>query len=107
MQAHTYLMAAGGAGSLFIKTTNPPSVRGLALGMAARAGAKIADPEFVQFHPTAIDLDLDPAPLATEALRGDGAILINKNGERFMKSVHPDLELSPQRYCSACYFQRA
>lgn len=104
MQARTYLMAAGGTGSLFIKTTNPPSVRGLALGMAARAGAKIADAEFVQFHPTAIDLNLDPAPLATEALRGEGATLINKNGQRFMADVHPDMELAPRDIVARAIF---
>tara|TARA_R110002096_G_scaffold46032_8_gene123111 strand:- start:15518 stop:17074 length:1557 start_codon:yes stop_codon:yes gene_type:complete len=104
IQAKAYLMAAGGAGSLFIKTTNPPSVRGQALGMAARAGAKIADAEFVQFHPTAIDLGLDPAPLATEALRGDGAILINKNGERFMQAIHKDAELAPRDIVARAIF---
>jgi L-aspartate oxidase len=96
IQAKAYLMAAGGAGSLYLKTTNPPSVRGLALGMAARAGAVIADAEFVQFHPTAMDVGLDPNPLATEALRGEGAILINKHGERYMLDVHPDAELAPR-----------
>lgn len=96
IQAKAYLMAAGGTGSLYLKTTNPPSVRGLALGMAARAGAVIADAEFVQFHPTAIDVELDPKPLATEALRGEGAILINKHGERFMLDIHPDAELAPR-----------
>lgn len=104
IQAKAYLMAAGGAGSLFIKTTNPPSVRGQALGMAARAGAKIADAEFVQFHPTAIDLGLDPAPLATEALRGDGAILINKSGERFMQAIHNDAELAPRDIVARAIF---
>jgi len=104
IQAKTYLMAAGGAGSLFIKTTNPPSVRGLALGMAARAGAKIADAEFVQFHPTAIDLGLDPAPLATEALRGDGATLINKDGVRFMEAIHKDAELAPRDIVARAIF---
>jgi L-aspartate oxidase len=104
IQAKAYLMAAGGAGSLFIKTTNPPSVRGLALGMAARAGAKIADAEFVQFHPTAIDLGLDPAPLATEALRGEGATLINKNGERFMQAIHKDAELAPRDVVARAIF---
>ena len=64
--------------------------------MAARAGAMIADPEFVQFHPTAIDIGRDPAPLATEALRGDGAKLINAAGERFMLAIHPDAELAPR-----------
>ncbi len=64
--------------------------------MAARAGAVIADPEFVQFHPTAIDIGHDPAPLATEALRGDGAILVNRAGHRFMTDLHPDAELAPR-----------
>lgn len=105
MQAKAYLMAAGGAGSLFKKTTNPPSVRGLALGMAARAGARIADAEFVQFHPTAIDLDLDPAPLATEALRGDGATLINKDGHRYMLDIHPDAELAPRDIVARANFR--
>ena len=58
--------------------------------MAARAGAVIADAEFVQFHPTAIDLGLDPTPLATEALRGEGARLVNAHGARFMAALHPD-----------------
>ena len=56
----------------------------------------IADAEFVQFHPTAIDIGRDPAPLATEALRGDGATLINRAGERFMLAIHPDAELAPR-----------
>jgi L-aspartate oxidase len=64
--------------------------------MAARAGAVIADPEFVQFHPTAIASGADPAPLATEALRGEGAILINDLGERFMPAIHEDAELAPR-----------
>jgi len=96
IQANTYLLAAGGAGSLYLKTTNPPSVRGLALGMAARAGAVIADAEFVQFHPTAMDVGIDPNPLATEALRGEGATLINRFNERYMLDVHPLAELAPR-----------
>lgn len=90
------LLAGGGSGGLFKLTTNPPRIRGQVIGMAARAGAIIADPEFVQFHPTAIDMGEDPAPLATEALRGEGATLINKNGERFMLAEHPDAELAPR-----------
>ena len=62
--------------------------------MAARAGAIIADPEFVQFHPTAIMVGRDPAPLATEALRGEGATLINSKGERFMLAIDPLAELA-------------
>ena len=64
--------------------------------MAARAGAVIADPEFVQFHPTAIDAGIDPAPLATEALRGEGATLVNSDGERFMLAIDPRGELAPR-----------
>jgi L-aspartate oxidase len=74
------------------------------IGMAARAGAKIADAEFVQFHPTAIDSGEDPAPLATEALRGEGAILINSAGERFMLAVHPDAELAPRDIVARAIF---
>ena len=64
--------------------------------MAARAGAMMADMEFVQFHPTALDVNKDPAPLATEALRGHGATLINRAGERFMLKLDPDAELGPR-----------
>ncbi len=90
------LLAGGGSGGLYARTTNPTRIRGQVIGMAARAGAVIADAEFVQFHPTAIDVDEDPLPLATEALRGEGAILINKDGERFMQAAHPDAELAPR-----------
>lgn len=98
------LLAGGGSGGLFAVTTNPPRIRGQVIGMAARAGAKIADAEFVQFHPTAIDSGEDPAPLATEALRGEGAILINKTGERFMLAVHPDAELAPRDIVARAIF---
>ncbi|WP_127904406.1 L-aspartate oxidase [Solirhodobacter olei] len=90
------LLAGGGSAGLYALTTNPPRVRGQVIGMAARAGAWIADAEFVQFHPTAIDIGLDPAPLATEALRGEGAILVNRRRERFMLGLHPDAELAPR-----------
>jgi L-aspartate oxidase len=90
------ILATGGLGALYSATTNPAEARGEGLGMAARAGALIADPEFVQFHPTAIAVGRDPAPLATEALRGEGAVLIDDHGERFMSGVHPDGELAPR-----------
>ena len=90
------LLAGGGSGGLYALTTNPPCIRGQVIGMAARAGALIADAEFVQFHPTAMDVGEDPAPLATEALRGEGAILINRHGNRFMQAIHPDAELAPR-----------
>lgn len=90
------LLAGGGSGGLYAVTTNPPRIRGQVIGMAARAGAVIADAEFVQFHPTAIASGEDPAPLATEALRGEGAVLVNAAGERFMLALHPDAELAPR-----------
>ncbi len=90
------VLATGGIGNLYAVTTNPLEAQGIGLAMAARAGATIADAEFVQFHPTALDVGLDPAPLATEALRGDGAILVNKAGERFMLKLHKDAELAPR-----------
>ncbi len=90
------VFATGGLGALYAVTTNPPEARGEGLGMAARAGAQIADPEFVQFHPTAIAVGRDPAPLATEALRGEGAHLVNEKGARFMTAVHADAELAPR-----------
>jgi L-aspartate oxidase len=90
------VLATGGIGHLYAVTTNPAEARGLGLAIAARAGAVIADPEFVQFHPTAIMVGRDPAPLATEALRGEGATLINDKGERFMLARHPLAELAPR-----------
>ncbi len=95
-RARAVVFATGGLGALYAVTTNPPESRGEGLGMAARAGAVIADPEFVQFHPTAIAVGRDPAPLATEALRGAGATLVNDRGERFMQAVHEMAELAPR-----------
>jgi len=96
LPARAVVLATGGIGHLFSVTTNPAEACGTGLAIAARAGARIADPEFVQFHPTAIDIGRDPAPLATEALRGDGAMLVNGSGERFMPRLHPDAELAPR-----------
>jgi L-aspartate oxidase len=92
--ASAVVLATGGVGALFALTTNPSYARGEAIAMAARAGAVIADAEFVQFHPTAIDAGIDPAPLATEALRGEGATLVNDKGERFMLAIDPRAELA-------------
>ncbi|MBV1700989.1 MAG: L-aspartate oxidase [Hyphomicrobiales bacterium] len=90
------ILATGGIGQIYAITTNPLEARGSGLAMAAHAGAMVSDAEFVQFHPTAIDINRDPAPLATEALRGDGALLINSAGHRFMLDIHPDAELAPR-----------
>ncbi|WP_417676109.1 L-aspartate oxidase [Roseibium sp.] len=94
--AKAVVLASGGIGHLYAVTTNPGEANGHGLALAARAGAVIADAEFVQFHPTALDVGKDPAPLATEALRGDGATLINAAGERFMAKIHAAAELAPR-----------
>src|SRR5712664_2721891 len=96
MASGAVVLATGGIGHLYAVTTNPTEASGLGLAIAARAGAIIADPEFVQFHPTAIMVGRDPAPLATEALRGEGATLINDKGERFMQAQHGLAELAPR-----------
>lgn len=102
--AAAVVLATGGIGALFALTTNPPYARGEAIAMAARAGAVIADAEFVQFHPTAIDVGIDPAPLATEALRGDGAFLVNDIGERFMSKLDERGDLAPRDVVARAVF---
>ena len=94
--ARETVLCTGGSGGLFAVTTNPRSARGDALAMSYACGALIADPEFVQFHPTAMDVGKDPSPLATEALRGDGAVLLDKDGNAFMSNYHPLGELAPR-----------
>ena len=94
--ARAVILATGGIGGLYAVTTTPAALQGDGLGVAALAGALIADPEFVQFHPTAIDIGRDPAPLATEALRGEGALLVNGQGQRFMDRYHPAAEMAPR-----------
>lgn len=94
--ADAVVLATGGIGGLYAVTTTPAELQGDGLALAALAGARIADPEFVQFHPTAIDIGRDPAPLATEALRGEGAKLVNAAGQAFMAGYHPDAELAPR-----------
>lgn len=90
------VLATGGIGQLFAVTTNPREAWGSGLAMAFRVGATVVNPEFVQFHPTALDIGRDPAPLATEALRGEGATLLDNNGHRFMLDIHADAELAPR-----------
>ena len=92
--ARAVVLATGGIGHVYRHTTNPRENTGDGLAMAARAGARLADLEFVQFHPTALDVGADPMPLLTEALRGAGATLVDDNGERIMTDVHPDAELA-------------
>ncbi len=96
MLARETVLCTGGTGGLFRVTTNPVTARGDALAMAWRAGALVADTEFVQFHPTALDVGVDPAPLATEALRGEGARLVNTDGTPFMAGYHASGDLAPR-----------
>ncbi len=93
--APAVILATGGAGGLFGETTTPRALLGDGMALAWLAGAEILDPEFVQFHPTAIDVGLDPMPLATEALRGDGARLIDRNGD-YILGPEPDADLKPR-----------
>jgi L-aspartate oxidase len=87
--ASAVILATGGIGGLYAVTTTPATLQGEGLAAAALAGATIADPEFVQFHPTAIDIGRDPAPLATEALRGEGATLVDAEGQGFVDALAP------------------
>jgi len=94
IEADAVILASGGAGQLYLHTTNPSVATGDGVAMALRAGAQLADMEFYQFHPTAL-ATLDTF-LISEAVRGDGAILLDAHGRRFMQSVHPDAELAPR-----------
>jgi L-aspartate oxidase len=96
IRARAVLLATGGLGHVFLNTTNPDIATGDGVAMAYRAGAEVADLEFVQFHPTALHLKGAPRFLLSEALRGEGARLINVAGERFMERYHPLLELAPR-----------
>ena len=78
------VLATGGLGGLYAQTTNPLGAIGQGIALAARAGAALADMEFVQFHPTALAVGLDPMPLVSEAVRGEGAVLVDETGSRFM-----------------------
>jgi L-aspartate oxidase len=90
------LVAAGGAGQVYSDTTNPAVATGDGIALASQAGAVLADMEFYQFHPTVLSLAGAPRVLLSEALRGEGAYLLNDRGERFMKLYHPLLELAPR-----------
>ncbi len=108
---HAYLadavvLATGGIGRLYRYTTNPVEATGDGIAMAARAGATLSDMEFVQFHPTALAIGADPMPLVTEAVRGEGAILVNDLGERFMLAIHPDAELAPRDVVARAIFEQ-
>ena len=96
VRAKRTILATGGCGRVYRETTNPPVATGDGLAMAFRAGATLRDMEFVQFHPTALYLAGAPRALISESLRGEGAVLRNRAGERFMERYHPDAELAPR-----------
>ncbi|MCC0805840.1 L-aspartate oxidase [Methylobacterium sp. W2] len=102
--ARSVVLATGGLGSLYASTTNPRGATGRGLALAARAGATLRDMEFVQFHPTAISVGLDPMPLATEALRGEGARLIDSEGEPVMAGIAGG-DLAPRDVVARALFQ--
>lgn len=111
------LLATGGMGQLYERTTNPPEVTGDGIAMAARAGALLADVEMIQFHPTTLAAPRDhgeeqdargpSAQLLTEALRGEGALLVDGDGERFMPAVHELAELAPRDVVARTLFERS
>jgi L-aspartate oxidase len=94
IDADAVILASGGAGQLYLHTTNPAVATGDGVALALRAGAQLADLEFYQFHPTA--LATPGTFLISEAVRGAGAVLLDANGRRFMQSVHKDGELAPR-----------
>lgn len=103
LDADAVLLASGGAGQLFAQTTNPAVATADGLALAVRAGAAVADLEFFQFHPTCLvssatahPARLDGPLLISEAVRGEGAILLDSGGRRFMQAYHPDAELAPR-----------
>lgn len=96
VRARAMLLASGGAGQVYSDTTNPAVATGDGIAMAYRAGAELMDMEFYQFHPTAFALEGAPRFLLSEALRGEGAWLVNARGERFMQRYHAGLELAPR-----------
>jgi L-aspartate oxidase len=94
LYADAVILASGGAGQLYLHTTNPTVATGDGVAMALRAGAQLADLEFYQFHPTAL---VSPETfLISEAVRGEGALLLDANGRRFMQHIHADAELAPR-----------
>ncbi len=121
--APAVVLATGGLGNSYLHTTNPPEATGDGHAMAARAGARLVDMEFVQFHPTALNVAKGrmgdpqalagtahapdgPMPLLTEALRGEGAVLVNGAGYRFMVDEHPLAELAPRDVVARAIWRR-
>ena len=107
--APAVILATGGFGQVFSQTTNPAVATGDGVALGLRAGAEVADLEFVQFHPTVLWLGPDARgqqPLVSEALRGEGALLLDSDGARFMPDVHPLAELAPRDIVSRAIMRR-
>ncbi|HLL70177.1 MAG TPA: L-aspartate oxidase [Pyrinomonadaceae bacterium] len=96
LRARAVVLASGGAGALYLHTTNPQVATGDGMAMAYAAGAEVADMEFVQFHPTALNVEGAPRFLLSEAMRGEGGVLRNEEGKRFMPRYHEAAELAPR-----------
>jgi L-aspartate oxidase len=103
--ADATVMATGGCGQIYRYTTNPVVATGDGFAIAHRAGVTLADMEFVQFHPTALDTRENPLALISEAVRGEGAILVNSQGVRFMKGRHRLAELAPRDVVARAIFR--
>ncbi len=103
--ADATVLATGGCGQVYRYTTNPVVATGDGFAIAHRAGAMLADMEFVQFHPTALDTPENPLQLISEAVRGEGAVLVNDRGERFMASKHPQGDLAPRDVVARAIFR--
>ena len=103
--ADATVFATGGSGQVFRYTTNPMVATGDGYAIAHRAGVTLADMEFVQFHPTALDTPENPLALISEAVRGEGAILVNEKGVRFMLKEHRDAELAPRDVVSRAIYR--
>jgi len=103
--ADATVLATGGCGQIYKYTTNPVVATGDGYAIAHRAGVTLADMEFVQFHPTALDTPENPLALISEAVRGEGATLVNSRGVRFMKGKHADAELAPRDVVARAIFR--
>lgn len=101
-----FIISTGGLSRLYQRSTNPYTATGDGIALAWNIGAKLVDMEFIQFHPTALMIPGQDAFLLSEAIRGEGAFLLDKNGQRFMKNIHPRAELAPRdTVASAIYNQ--
>ena len=96
VDAGAVVLATGGFGGLFARTTTPLGAQGAGIAMAGLAGAALADLEFVQFHPTALRVEADPLPLVSEAVRGEGAVLVDDHGTPIMDGLDPRRDLAPR-----------